>query len=184
MVPDQLHYFEINCLWIKQGTTLYAKKPHENRLWLTLDSLECLYFWFLMFLRKCHMECSHYIFPPPSLLNLQVHVSCASNTQLNAQYWPPWYLFFNTVCLTFISPLPFLIIRKTSGMYFNVSVKKLTAWSRSYQNYWKNSHSFRGCCSRHGMDSSFKLRSHLYSQTGVLQSNRCKHVCTPLHLTQ
>lgn len=178
MVPDQLHYFEINCLWIKSGTTPYAKKPHENRLWITPDSLECLCFWFLMFLTKCHMECSHYIFPPPSPLNLQVHVSCASNTQLKAQYWPLWHLFFNT-CLTFISSLPFEIIRKTSVTYCNVSVKKLTAWSRSHQNCWKNSHSFRGWCSRLGMDRSFMLRRHLYSQTSVLQSNRCKHVCIP-----
>lgn len=42
---------------------------------------------------------------PPA--NLQVHVSHAPNTQLNAQYWPPWHVFFNRVYLTFVPSLPF-----------------------------------------------------------------------------
>lgn len=64
----------------------------------------------------------------PTPLNLQVHVSRASNPQLNDRFWQPGHVFFNRACLTWSLRRR----RKASGIY--IGVQKLTAWSSSCQN--------------------------------------------------
>lgn len=125
----------INCTTLKSTELLMALvrnySPGKEAPWKQVGK-SCWQPWLCVFLIFYVSDWANAMWNvliiPPAPLNLQVHVSRTSNTQLNGQFWQPRHVFFNRVCPTWSLQRR----RKASGIY--ISVQKVTAWSSSCQN--------------------------------------------------